>query len=123
MRHDAPFLVKRYAPMIGRPDGPKRVTMAFQTYALAEAQRWADTERQRAWRAVFWIERRGQSATRPRKSFAERRVLDDDALSDAIAQVLTCYDDQDVLSPAIRDEIHSRVFHAVRAVLRKAGCQ
>ena len=51
---------------------------------------------------------------------AERRVLDDDALSDAIAQVLTCYDDQDVFSPAIRDEMHSRVFHAVRAVLRGA---
>jgi len=51
---------------------------------------------------------------------AEPRGLDDDALSDAIAQVLTCYDDQDVFSPAIRDEMHSRVFHAVRAVLRGA---
>jgi hypothetical protein len=78
MRHDAPFLVKRYAPMIGRPDSPKLVTIAFQGYSFDEVHRWAVAARQRAldvWstrQAVFWIERRGQPATRPKRQRAAR---------------------------------------------------
>lgn len=78
MRHDAPYLVKRYAPMIGWPASAKRVTVAFQAYSLAAAQQWARIERLRAldvWsarRAVFWIERRGQPATRPKRQRAVR---------------------------------------------------
>jgi hypothetical protein len=76
VRHDALFLVKRWASLIGRPDSSRRLTVAYQAYTLATAQRWAADERQRAldvWsrrRAVLWIERRGQPATRPRKARA-----------------------------------------------------
>ena len=70
MRHDAPYLVKRYAPMIGHPLGRPRVTVAFQTYTLASAVSWVYGEREHAakcgWArpATLWIERRGQSAAR-----------------------------------------------------------
>lgn len=69
MRHDAPFLVKRYAPMIGRPDSKRRVTVAHQDYRLADALRSAREELAFAARypwprhAGAWIERRGQAAT------------------------------------------------------------
>ena len=63
MRHDAPFLVKRYAPIIGRPDGPRRVAVEHQAYTLEAALEWARS----CWHAgqplgPRWIERRGQPA-------------------------------------------------------------
>jgi hypothetical protein len=68
MRHDAPFLVKRFAPMIGRPESKRRITVAYQAYRLADAIEWARGEQEHAercsWvrRPALWIERRGQSA-------------------------------------------------------------
>jgi len=74
MKYDAPFLVKRYAPMIGRPESPRRITIAFQTYTLRAALEWCQDEQAHAARqgagvwwsraAVLYIERRGQPATR-----------------------------------------------------------
>lgn len=75
MKHDAPFLVKRYAPMIGRPDSPRRITIAYQAYTVGAALAWCRQERSYreleggtgVWwhrQAVLYIERRGQPATR-----------------------------------------------------------
>jgi hypothetical protein len=69
MRHDAPFLVKRLAPMMGRRDGPRRVTVAFNAYTIQSALVAAGEDQARAarfphWRESFWIERRDQPATR-----------------------------------------------------------
>lgn len=67
MRHDAPYLVKRYAPMMGRPDSPKRITVAHQAYTLDAALTFARMEQSaHPWRvrAPHWIERRGQKASR-----------------------------------------------------------
>jgi hypothetical protein len=67
MRHDAPFLVKRYAPMIGRPDSVRRVTVGHQAYTLEAALEFARLNLSATpWRAAgpVWIERRGRPATR-----------------------------------------------------------
>ena len=69
MRYDAPFIVKRYAPMIGRPDSPKRVTVAHQAYTLDAALTFARLQlSETPWRlsGPCWIEKRGQSAMRGR---------------------------------------------------------
>ncbi len=50
MRHDSPFLVKRYASMIGRPDSPRRVTVAACEYTLEDAL--ATARRDRSQRAL-----------------------------------------------------------------------
>jgi hypothetical protein len=70
MRYDSPFVVKRLAPMMGRPNSPRRIVVAQQAYTLDEALQEAKNERQP--RPPFWpgypcwIERRGQPATRKR---------------------------------------------------------
>lgn len=67
MRYDAPFLVKRLAPMMGRPDSPKHVTVAHQAYTLKAAIEFARLQLGPSpWRQAgpCWIERRGQSAVR-----------------------------------------------------------
>ncbi len=88
MRYDAPILVKRYAPIQGYPDGPRRIAILSQCYTLADAfERIASLRRHRAYwigelekgndrtghiaitvrwyeRASFWIERRSSPATR-----------------------------------------------------------
>jgi hypothetical protein len=77
MRYDAPFVVKRFAPMIGRPESPRRITIAYQAYTLSAAIEWCRQERTQEARtagtgvwwhrpAVLFLERRGQSATRSR---------------------------------------------------------
>ena len=71
MRNDAPYLVKRYAPMMGRPESPRRIAVAFNAYTLESALKEARYERDRVAAqprlqpASFWIERRGAVATRP----------------------------------------------------------
>jgi hypothetical protein len=73
MRYDAPFLVKRFAPMMGRPDSKRRVTVAYQAYTVADAVKEAAYERRRhqlqsrLGPASFWIERRGQKAVLPKQ--------------------------------------------------------
>lgn len=78
MRSDAPFLVKRYAPMMGRPTSfPRRISIAHQAYTLESALLWACSERNWETRpdapdwqrdaALFWVERRHQSAARSRE--------------------------------------------------------
>lgn len=68
MRHDAPFLVMRRAPMIGRPESKARVTVAHQAYRLADALELATfynrNARRHGLRDRYWIEGRGQSARR-----------------------------------------------------------
>jgi hypothetical protein len=79
MRHDAPFIVKRRAPMIGRPDSTPRITVAYQAYQLEAALDWCrrDVETHNRYVTRFgveantwsrcsalWIEHRGQPATR-----------------------------------------------------------
>jgi hypothetical protein len=70
MRHDAPFVVKRLAPMIGRPDSRRRITVAYQAYRLRDALDWIRGElaslalHPQRRRSAFWIERRGAKATR-----------------------------------------------------------
>jgi hypothetical protein len=88
MRFDAPFVVKRLAPTIGRPGVGRRITIAHRAYSLAEALDYArePARRRRAlmatvareglggdtWQArsirelertATWIERRGTSAS------------------------------------------------------------
>lgn len=76
MRHDAPFLVMRLAPPMGRSHLPRRVSVAHQAYSLAAALDVARDEQRLSghvlnaadlWRlrSVFWIERRGASARQP----------------------------------------------------------
>jgi hypothetical protein len=70
MRYDAPFLVKRYAPIFGHPNSARRVTVAYQEYRLTDAIEWARYTNERASNqprfgpTACWIERRGQPATR-----------------------------------------------------------
>lgn len=66
MRYGAAFIVKRFAPMIGRPESPRRITVAHQTYTLVYALEFTAGDR---WSGVkpkgpLWIEKRGQPATR-----------------------------------------------------------
>jgi len=76
MRHDSPYLVKRWAPTFGRPAEPRRVTVAYQEYSIAAAVTHARSALQASRRlgsyqseafghnlAAYWIERRGQPAT------------------------------------------------------------
>lgn len=88
MRHDAPFVVKRIGPMIGRPESARRIAVEHNAYTLAEALEYATAHVRRratlaamvareglggdAWQArtirelertATWIERRGKSAT------------------------------------------------------------
>jgi hypothetical protein len=85
MRHDAPFIVKRYAPMIGRPMTARRVTVAYQAYTLDAALAFARNERDVVTRlaaqcdwlrpATLWIEQRGQTAalsTRKGRAMTDR---------------------------------------------------
>lgn len=71
MRHGAPFLVKRFAPMMGRPDSARRIQLAHNAYSLSEALEWIQREREHIdrvpylTRPPFWIERRGSMASRP----------------------------------------------------------
>jgi hypothetical protein len=65
VRYDAPFLVKRFAPLLGRPSSRRRTSVAHQAYRLADALEWAQHERRRVRDGVWlWIERRQQPATR-----------------------------------------------------------
>ena len=71
MRYNATFLVKRYAPMIGRPESARRITIAAQEYSLRDALTAAadltmtsPRPASRAARSAYWIEKRGQPATR-----------------------------------------------------------
>ena len=88
-RTSAPFLVKRLAPRMGRPNSPRRVTIAHQCYSLATAlekarfgvehRRFLEAARARegdphGWitntiavleRTAIWIERRGFPAAIP----------------------------------------------------------
>jgi hypothetical protein len=73
MRYDAPFLVKRWAPIMGRPDGPRRISVVYQAYTLETAMHEATYENDRHRRqlvrlgpAAHWIERRGAPASRRR---------------------------------------------------------
>jgi hypothetical protein len=73
MRYDAPYLVKRYGPMIGRPESARRISTAAQEYSVFEALSAAadltmtsPRPSSRASRSAFWIEKRGQPATRTR---------------------------------------------------------
>ena len=67
-RHDAPFLIKRLAPMMGHPTGPRRVSVSGHAYTLEGAVEAAREEQARAtrhrWLEAYWVERRGQPATR-----------------------------------------------------------
>jgi hypothetical protein len=76
MRVDAPYLVKRSAPPVGRPDEPRRISVESQHYRLDEAiedaracliaSRTPGTWRDAGYglgQCVFWIERRGAPAT------------------------------------------------------------
>jgi hypothetical protein len=84
MRYDAPILVKRLAPMVGRPTSPRRQAVAYQALSLADAERYLRELRQHdaywrqqalgptsyardevTWRdrRALWIEKRGQPAT------------------------------------------------------------
>jgi len=61
-RHGSPYVVKHLAPMIGRPDSPKRVTVVYAAYSVEEALRFA---REPTWvRGPAWVERRGAPASR-----------------------------------------------------------
>lgn len=71
MRYDAPFLVMRYGPMIGRPASALRVTVAHQAYRLVDALDWIRGEqlhqaRRGWWRGVFWVCKRGEPAHKRR---------------------------------------------------------
>lgn len=72
MRHDAPFLVKRFAPMIGRPSSARRVSVyhnAFRLeWAMETAVYAAVRDAKRGIRSLYWIERREQPATRQRRA-------------------------------------------------------
>jgi len=60
VRTDAPFLVKRYAPMMGRPESRRRVVVDYQAYSLEEALHHC---RHLIWnKGARWVERRGQPA-------------------------------------------------------------
>jgi hypothetical protein len=61
-RHDAPYLVKRFATPIGRPDSPRRIAVEYQAYTLEDATRAAIAAS--AVYGAVWIDRRGQTATR-----------------------------------------------------------
>jgi len=89
MRHDAPYVVKRLAPMIGRPESPRRIRVEHAAYTMAEAidaargparrrlalegirstegeggrRPWLDASIRELERTATWIERRGKSAT------------------------------------------------------------
>lgn len=72
-RDNAPFLVKRLAPMIGAAwEAPRRVTTAVHAYTLDEAMATARHRMRNTtflgWHKVYWIERRGQPATRRRSA-------------------------------------------------------
>lgn len=92
MKHQAPFVVKRLAPMIGRPEGARRIAVAYFANTLPEALDAAQAPalRRRAlegmrakeggggapWltskileleRTATWIERRDASAILARK--------------------------------------------------------
>lgn len=92
MRSDQPFIVKRLAPMIGRPDSPRRVTVQGGAYGMGEALElareparrrlalegmrareeggghpWITTKIRELERTATWIERRGQPSTLARK--------------------------------------------------------
>jgi hypothetical protein len=46
MRFDAPFVVKRYSPPIGRANAPRRVTIEARAYSLDEAMQYARRNRE-----------------------------------------------------------------------------
>ena len=73
MRNDAPFLVRRRAHMIGRPETAERTTVAYRAYTLEHALAWAQNERRIVVRLIaqgapwarparLWIEAAGQPA-------------------------------------------------------------
>lgn len=98
MRHDAPFVVKRFAPPIGRPNAQRRVVLEHNAYSMAEAldaargparrrlaleairgkeeggggRPWLDASIVELERTATWIERRDQSATLARKRSGRR---------------------------------------------------
>jgi hypothetical protein len=61
MRCDAPFVVKHLAPIMDRPDRPRRASVAYQAYSVADALHWARPGSPA--RGPVWIERRGAPAT------------------------------------------------------------
>lgn len=87
MRHDAPFVVKRLAPPIGRAGGARRITLHGHGYTLDEAidiardparrrqtlesmrerdgdpHGWMTTKIGELARTSTWIEKRGARAT------------------------------------------------------------
>jgi len=65
MKHDAPFIVKRFQP--DRRYGPgsrQRVSAAFFAYTLDDALIVAAFRRIRNPWVLFWIEKRGEPATK-----------------------------------------------------------
>ena len=67
MKYLAGYIVKRYAPPIGRPDKPPRISLAYWAWSLPEAITTASQERQRLIAkgpALVWVENKGQPATR-----------------------------------------------------------
>jgi hypothetical protein len=75
MRHDAQYLVKRFAPTMGRPEMGRRVSVACNAYTLDEALA-AIPQLRRFGAVAFWIERRGQPATaiaQARSAYAAHR--------------------------------------------------
>ncbi len=96
MKHQAPFLVKRLAPMIGRPESARRITVAYRASTLEAAitaardfarrrlalegirardggggRPWLDASIVELERTATWIERREKSATITRRRGAE----------------------------------------------------
>jgi hypothetical protein len=73
MRYDTPFVVKRWAPPIGRLASPRRLTVAYQAYTLTEALEWCAQAQNQALRyeyfrpAALFIEHRGARAAFPRR--------------------------------------------------------
>lgn len=55
MRYDAPFIIMRLAPTIGRPHAPRRITVQARAYTLEDAMTSADgpARRRRALQAMF----------------------------------------------------------------------
>jgi hypothetical protein len=68
MRHDAPFIVKVFGPLIGYASGRRRIALAVSCYSLEEALQAAGSEHRQARRdgepRHYWIEKRHHKAHR-----------------------------------------------------------
>lgn len=59
---EAPILVKRRGPMIGRPDSTPRIDTKYYAVSVAEALAWIRSTGSMYPSSAFWIERRGARA-------------------------------------------------------------